>query len=226
MISISVLRTRRGRPVRRPVCAMTPAIAVAACLVLVSVPATSEPATNRPASWAQPVNVKGVPNLHKVSETLYRSAQPTAPGMKQLKQMGIETVVNLRSFHSDRDEIGNTDLAYEHIYMKAWHPERKEVVRFLQIVTNPRRTPVLVHCQHGADRTGTMCALYRIAVQGWKTEAAVREMREGGFNFHAVFENLPDWIRELDIDSIRKEAGIGDGMKKTPAGDARPDAGK
>ena len=35
--------------------------------------------------------------------------------------------------------------------MKAWHPEEKEVARFLQIVTNPGRMPVLVHCQHGAE---------------------------------------------------------------------------
>jgi protein tyrosine phosphatase (PTP) superfamily phosphohydrolase (DUF442 family) len=128
--------------------------------------------------------------------------------MKELKHMGVETIVNLRSFHSDRDEIGKTGLGYEHIYMKAWHPERKEVVRFLRIVTNPKRTPVLVHCLHGADRTGTMCALYRVAVQGWKKEAALKEMTEGGFGFHAVFENLPKWIDELDIEALRKDVGI------------------
>lgn len=162
----------------------------------------------RPETWATPITVDGVPNLHKVSGTLYRSAQPTAEGMKNLKAMGIETVVNLRSFHTDRDLIANTGLAYEHIYMKAWHPEEEEVVRFLQIVTNEKRTPVLVHCLHGADRTGTMSAVYRIAVQGWTKEEAIREMTEGGFNFHAVFDNLPEWIGNLDMDKIKKEAGM------------------
>lgn len=85
----------------------------------------------------------GVPNLHKVSDNLFRSAQPTGEGMCNLKKLGVETIVNLRSFHSDRARIGNTGLAYEHIYMKAWHPEQKEIARFLRIVTNPRRTPVL-----------------------------------------------------------------------------------
>ena len=183
-------------------------ITIAALFVLANLAIASEPATPRPELWAQPVKLDGVPNLHKVSDNLYRSAQPTAQGMKNLKRMGIETVVNLRSFHSDRDEIGNTGLGYEHIYMKAWHPERKEIVRFLQIVTNPKRTPVLVHCLHGADRTGTMCAFYRIAVQGWTKEEAIREMTEGGFNFHVVFDNLPEWIRELDVESIKKDAGI------------------
>ena len=44
--------------------------------------------------------------------------------------------------------------------------KRKDVVRFLKIVTDPESGSVLVHCLHGADRTGTMCALYRVAVEG------------------------------------------------------------
>jgi protein tyrosine phosphatase (PTP) superfamily phosphohydrolase (DUF442 family) len=163
-------------------------------------------ATNRPAHWAKPIQIKGAPNLHKVSDTLYRSAQPSAEGIRNLKAMGIETVVDLRSFHSDRDEIENTGLAYEQIYMKAWHPEEEDAVRFLQIVTNPKRSPAIVHCQHGADRTGTMCVLYRVAVQGWSKEEALREMTDGGFGFHGIWENLIRWINGLDIEGIKKRA--------------------
>jgi protein tyrosine phosphatase (PTP) superfamily phosphohydrolase (DUF442 family) len=72
----------------------------------------------RPAHWAEPIELKGAPNLHQVSRTLYRSAQPSKERMANLKALGIETIVNLRSFHSDRDEIGETGLAYEHIYVK------------------------------------------------------------------------------------------------------------
>jgi hypothetical protein len=63
---------------------------------------------------------------------LYRSAQPTAIGMHNLKELGIKTVINLRSFHCDRDELGETGLNYEHLTMQAWHPEYKEAVRFLE----------------------------------------------------------------------------------------------
>jgi protein tyrosine phosphatase (PTP) superfamily phosphohydrolase (DUF442 family) len=168
---------------------------------------------DRPAHWAQPIWTQGVPNLHKVSDTLYRSAQPSAEGLKNLKAMGIETIVNLQSFSSDRDEIGETGLAYEHIYMKAWHPEEKEVVRFLQIVTNPKQTPVLVHCLHGADRTGTMCAIYRVSVQGWSKKEAIREMTQGGFGFHGIWNNLIKWINELDIEGINERAGITQGAE-------------
>lgn len=183
-------------------------ISITVFLLLNTAYGTETSLAHRPELWAKPMEMKGVPNLHKVSETLYRSAQPSAEGMRNLKAMGIKTIVNLRSFHSDRNEIGDTGLAYEHIYMKAWHPEEKEVVRFLQIVTDPKRTPVLVHCQHGADRTGTMCALYRIAVQGWSKDEALQEMMQGEFGFHGIWENLIEWINGLDIERIKKRAGI------------------
>jgi protein tyrosine phosphatase (PTP) superfamily phosphohydrolase (DUF442 family) len=167
----------------------------------------AEPIEGRPESWAQPLAVEGAPNLFKVSDSLYRSAQPTEEGLRNLKEIGITTVVNLRSFHSDRNEIA-PGLGYEHIYMKAWHPEREEAVRFLRVVTDPKRSPTLVHCQHGADRTGTMTAIYRVVIQGWSKEDAIREMQDGGFGFHRIWRNLPDWIRDLDVDSIREEIGI------------------
>jgi protein tyrosine phosphatase (PTP) superfamily phosphohydrolase (DUF442 family) len=165
------------------------------------------PAT-RPDHWAQPVEIDGVPNLFKLSDELYRSAQPSAGGMQRLKERGVKTVVNLRSFHSDRDEIGDTGLGYEHIYMKSWHPEDKELVRFLQIVTNKERTPVLVHCQHGADRTGLMCAVYRVAVQGWTKDDAITEMTAGGFGFSPIWTNIVQFLRDLNVEDIKQRAGL------------------
>jgi protein tyrosine phosphatase (PTP) superfamily phosphohydrolase (DUF442 family) len=205
---------------------MNRVLTMAATVLLAGVAPAGDPsavvgAGARPASWAQPVELAGVPNLFQVAPGLYRSAQPTGEGMQRLQERGIETVLNLRSFHSDRDEIGDTGLGYEHLYVKAWHPEHKEAVRFLQIVTDPDRAPVLVHCQHGADRTGALCAVYRIAVQGWTKETALREMVEGGFGFHAVWGNLLDWVRQLDVEEIRREAGVGQGETGCPA---RPQA--
>jgi len=171
---------------------------------------TSQPAVKaeRPANWAAPLKKEGLPNLHKVSDKLYRSAQPEAVGFKELKKLGVKTVINLRAFHDDSDKLKGTGLAYERIEFKTWHPENEDMVKFLKIVTDTNKTPVLVHCQHGADRTGTMCALYRIAVQGWDREDAIREMTQGSFGFHEVWDNLITFIRGLDVDKIKKEAGL------------------
>jgi protein tyrosine/serine phosphatase len=160
------------------------------------------------AKWAKPMDLPGLPNLHKVSDDLYRGAQPSAEGMGQLETLGIKTVVNLRSSHSDCDQLQGTSLAYEHIKMTSWNPESEDVVRFLQIISDSNSLPVFVHCQHGADRTGLMCAVYRIFVQSWSKAEAIEEMTEGGFGFHEIWKNLPNYIRKLDIDQAKRNTNI------------------
>jgi tyrosine-protein phosphatase SIW14 len=193
-------------------------IFVAACLVKTScsgigtfeantqIDPNTDPATR--AKWAQRLQLPGLPNLHKVSDDLYRGAQPTAEGMKELEKLGVKTVVNLRSIASDREELKGTELAYEHIKTTALNLQSKDVVRFLQIVSDSNNTPVFVHCRHGADRTGTMCAVYRIVAEGWSKDKAIEEMTKGGFGFHSVWQNLPDYISKVDIDEIKRKAGL------------------
>ena len=160
----------------------------------------------RPAAWAEPLELPGVANFHRVSDDLYRGAQPSAEGIRHLREMGIKTVVNLRQFHADRDEIAGTGLGYVHIPMTAGRPKVEDVVRFLRVVTDETRLPVFVHCNRGADRTGMMSALYRAAVQGWPKDEAIREMMAGGFGFHEVFDEIPEFIRELDVQGIGRAA--------------------
>lgn len=169
----------------------------------VTVPA-GLPAT-RPSNWAQPMTVAGVSNCYQVTSNLYRGAQPTPEGMKALKAMGIKTVVNLRSFHSDQTNVGLKGIRVE---MKPWHATEEEAVEFLKIVTNTNNLPVFVHCQRGADRTGTMCAMYRIAVCGWTKQDAIKEMKEGGFEFSPVWKNLVHFIETADVAKIKQRAGL------------------
>lgn len=171
-------------------------------------PTQSAPLVQSKSAWAVSVERPGCPNLHKVDENLYRGAQPTAEGFVQLKDLSVRTVINLRSFRSNRDKIGDTGLTCEHISVKAWHPEDKDVVRFLQIVTDPKRTPIFVHCHYGSGRTGMMVTLYRVVVCGWTKEEAIKEMAEGGFGYHSVWRNLPEYLDELDVADIRKRAGL------------------
>jgi hypothetical protein len=45
-------------------------------------------------------------------------------------------------------------------------------------------------------------------VQGWSKAEAIREMTEGGFGFHPTWSNLPKWVQKLDIDLIKRQAGM------------------
>jgi protein tyrosine phosphatase (PTP) superfamily phosphohydrolase (DUF442 family) len=171
-------------------------------LLLPAVSRTDEPAS-RPASWAVKLDRPGLPNLHKVNDGLYRGAQPTAEGIKELEKLGVKTIVCLRDNHSDKELIGDAKITYEQIPMKTWDIEKDDVVRFLQIATDKSRQPVFVHCQHGSDRTGTMCAAYRVVVEGWTKQQAIDEMKDGGFGFHAIWVHLPKFIEKLDVEKIK-----------------------
>ena len=165
-------------------------------------------AKKRPAAWAVKLDRPGLPNLFKLNAGLYRGAQPTAEGIRELKKLGVKTIICLRTGHTDADILGDSKIALERIPMKTWNPEEEDAVRFLQIVTDKARQPVFVHCQHGADRTGTMCAIYRVAVEGWTKQQAIDEMTKGGYGFHSVWTNLPKFIENLDIKKVKAKAGL------------------
>lgn len=165
-------------------------------------------AAERNPKWAAKVEQAGLPNLHCISSNLYRCAQPSAEGLRAAEKLGIRTVVNLRAFHSDKDEAKSTSLKTERIRFNTWNAEEEDVVQFLKIVTNTNGGPYLVHCLHGADRTGTMIAVYRMAVQGWSKDEAIQEMTQGDFGYHTVWRNLIRYLNKLDIEEVRRKAGL------------------
>lgn len=165
------------------------AMALASC-------ATYPELDNRPTSWTTPIELEGVPNLQKIDDNLYRSAQPSTLGMKNLQKIGIKTVIDLRYFSDDKDECAGTSLNRVEIPMLAWKPNEDVTKRFLATITNKSDGPFLVHCQHGADRTGSMSAIYRVQNQGWKSEDALQEMLYGGFGYHKIWTALPAWTQK------------------------------
>ena len=165
-------------------------------------------AAERSTNWATRVEQAGLPNLFRVSTNLYRCAQPTAEGLKAAEKLGIKTVISLRAFHSDKDEVESTKLRTERIRFNTWHPEDEDVIRFLKLVSNTNNGPYLIHCLHGADRTGTMIAIHRMAFEGWTKQEAIKEMTDGGFGYHTVWRNLIKYLNELDVEKLKKKAGI------------------
>jgi protein tyrosine phosphatase (PTP) superfamily phosphohydrolase (DUF442 family) len=182
-------------------------IAVMLFLFAVAV-AMAQTSTNRPANWARPVQIAGVKNCFQVTTNLYRGAQPTAKGFKNLKTMGVKAIVNLRAWHSDKDKVAGTGLKSVRFETEPWHGDTEDVVQFLKTVTDTNNLPAFVYCQRGADRTGMMCAMYRIAICGWTKEQAIDEMKNGGFNFNPSWKNLVTFIEKADIADIQHRAGL------------------
>jgi hypothetical protein len=115
--------------------------------------------------------------------------------------MGVKTIVNLRSAHSDRTTIAGMGFRYVEIPFYAWSPSREVVAKVLAVIRDPENQPVFVHCQHGADRTGYTIASYRIVEQGWDNDSALREMRR--FRFHTIWGAIPSFVEDLDASAMR-----------------------
>lgn len=158
------------------------------------------------ARWAEAVQTPGLPNLYRVSADLYRGAQPTTQGLQELQKLGIKIVINLRETNGEQAKVAGLGLTYHHIPMTAWLVHDEDVVQFLRIVGTPNHAPIFVHCKRGADRTGLMSAVYRIALQGWTKDAAIAEMTQGGFRFNRGYQNVVNYIRDLDVEQIKQRA--------------------
>src|SRR5690349_1311352 len=120
----------------RIVLAVLTALVTGAAVAQEAAPAA--PSAPRPGSWAESITLDGVPNLHRLTPTLYRSEQPTALGMKNLEKLGIRTVINLRAYHDDREELSGTTLRAVHVPVHTWHLETEDVVTVLRELRNPQ----------------------------------------------------------------------------------------
>lgn len=167
--------------------------------------------TERNPSWAVRVlDVPEVPKLFIVEPNFYRSPQPTEEGFRALvTRKGLRSVVNLRATHLDNGLTQGLALRLFDFGMPAWHIEREDVVGALRALrTETRMGPTLLHCTLGADRTGLVAALYRMIYQGWSKEDALEEMEHGGFGFHDIWINIPQFIDRIDVGELKRDVAV------------------
>jgi protein tyrosine phosphatase len=91
-------------------------------------------------------------------------------------------------------------------------PTDEAVGRFLDVATDPARQPVYVYCKAGVHRTGSLVAVYRIAVDGWTPNDATKEM--DAFGFDSMF-GLQDGFKEYVVEYERR-------LKADPTSVPRP----
>ena len=171
-----------------------------------SLPAGAAPVP-RPSTWAAAVSDTSVGNLYRIETGLYRSAQPTSAGFRELEAMGVKSVLSV-SGEDDSAAARGTKLKTFHVPMTAWGLRDGRVLEALKILADPANRPLVIHCQHGADRTGALVALYRVLVQGWDKAEAVREMNEGGFHHSSFWRNLDRYVLGADVASLRGKLSI------------------
>lgn len=113
----------------------------------------------------------------------------TEKDIVELKGHGIKYVLSLQMgwidffFNKRRNEEAvmciNHGIVPIHIMMSnLWAPTQIELATALKILK--KYDGVYFHCRRGKDRTGAVRALYRVAIQGWQIEDAIKEMNELG----------------------------------------------
>jgi protein tyrosine/serine phosphatase len=130
--------------------------------------------------------VPGITNFAKVNDLLYRGAQPKSDGIKSLARLGVRTIINLRMtndvWSAEEAEARALGITYTNVPMSGiGRPTDQQVAKVLLIIETGTK-PVFVHCQHGADRTGTIIACYRIQHDKWPSKQALQEAKKYGMS--------------------------------------------
>ena len=156
----------------------------------------SAPAEGQSESASKPQHVPakklkliGVPNFGEVTPHLYRGAQPSPQGFQALAAMGIDIVVDARLSHKSSEKKVVTAAGMQYISIP-WHcmfPKDKAMAQFLAVLRENPRKKIFVHCRLGDDRTGMMIAAYRMAVDHWTADEALKEMLQFGMNRSICF---------------------------------------
>lgn len=92
-------------------------------------------------------------------------------------------------------------IAANKIGIRAWchplgfflPPTLKELRDAVVLICDKYFDGIYIHCQRGVDRTGIVCAAYRILVQGWTPGAAAREAISEGMHVWYWFWLIQLW---------------------------------
>ena len=125
--------------------------------------------------------------MTRVDDNLWRGPRPK--DLRELQAQGFVKVISLQSGFSDRytDSLLEAQRAqpqsfgitYVTIPCRNWLPPTDSQVRTTMLnIRGAGKT--YLHCHSGVDRTGFMCAVYRIQIQGWSFENAYREWKAEG----------------------------------------------
>jgi len=136
----------------------------------------------------------GLHHFHVVTPgVLLRCGQPHVRDLEWIRTThGLRTIVCARGgtrhplrgrwFRRERAYCAAHGIHLEHMpFSDAAAPPGDIFERFLSLVSQPERRPVLVHCEQGFHRTGILCAAYRIHACDWSVERALEELRSTGF---------------------------------------------
>lgn len=160
------------------------------------------PAFGKAVAWAINMPEPAYNFAAVIPGTLYRSSLPDDRLLKYSRRHhGVRFLVSLigsASVHETARALGMEVTVFD---WRKRMPTAEELAMLLNIIE--QRTPLLVHCRAGRDRTGYAMALMRIRQQQWPLDRALAEMGEYGHarsRRETTQKLLEDWAAELSAD--------------------------
>jgi protein tyrosine/serine phosphatase len=170
-------------------------------------------------------------NKHRVSDRLWRSAQPAPHQLARLKAEGVRTIVNLRggrehgSWQLQKDACDRLGLHMAEFVVRSRGAPDPATILNAKTFFERLEYPVVLHCKSGADRAGFVAALFLILHEGRPVAEALRQLslRYGHFRFaktgilDAFFEryrvegearglSLVDWVQQVyDPEALERD---------------------
>ena len=169
--------------------------------------------------FATPATVQGVGNFQKVNDHIYRGAQPTDEGFRNLAKLGIKTVIDLRELddrsRAEEKSVTAAGMQYIGVPMKGMQtPSDASVHKVLAMLEDSSTGPIFVHCKRGADRTGNVIACYRVEHDHWTNDRALIEAKSMGMSFferaiqHYVIAYQPRSLQDAAPKTLDASAGV------------------
>jgi tyrosine-protein phosphatase SIW14 len=168
-----------------------------------------------PGTLGEKITVRGVHNAGKINDHLYRGAQPDVIGLSELKNLGVNIIVDLRrestsTMNEEKARATTIGVRFVSIPLGGFsNPTSEQLAQFFSLVREDPQPTIFVHCQFGEDRSGVFVAAYRIAFDHWTADQAMAEMLHFGFNHNwhpamrAYVRSLPE---KLQSDPVLKNS--------------------
>ncbi|MEO7674740.1 MAG: tyrosine-protein phosphatase [Pyrinomonadaceae bacterium] len=138
-------------------------------------------------------------NFGQMDERYYRGAQPQPTDYQALKDLGVQTVIDLRNDPTDYEKpaVEALGMKYVNIPMSGWkYAKDRQVEEFMKLMNDPATGVVYAHCKAGKHRTGLTGAVYRFEKYGWDYDKAYKEMKNYDYSSWPVHFNIKTYVRD------------------------------
>jgi protein tyrosine/serine phosphatase len=177
-------------------------LALVAILSLAAVSSAQENSTTN-------VTIK---NFGQMDDRFYRGAQPKEKEFKELAQLGIRTIIDLRDDPESYEKpmVESLGMTYVHIPMIAKkYPTQEALDLFFKTINDPNTGKFYVHCAGGRHRTGVIGAVYRFRLYNWDFEQVYKEMKQYDFYTRWGHGAFKDFVEDYYAQIQQQAKGAG-----------------